>query len=129
MAVFSPELIPIHERLVNIRRQLVALAAKETAQDAGHGVFAVNLKDAYPMRIPAQNNSTPSLIGDPSSGPNSSPGSETDPKTPTKESTPKPDNPKEREPKVKSELKVLQEELRKIDGLSVLFALLFIYGC
>lgn len=29
LSVISPELIPIHERLVNIRRQLVALAAKD----------------------------------------------------------------------------------------------------
>ena len=33
LSVLSPELIPIHERLVNIRRQLVALAAKETARE------------------------------------------------------------------------------------------------
>jgi len=34
LSVISPELIPIHERLVNIRRQLVALAAKEKIQRA-----------------------------------------------------------------------------------------------
>ncbi|KAL6300052.1 hypothetical protein BKA93DRAFT_741295 [Sparassis latifolia] len=34
LGILSPELIPIHERLVNIRRQLVALAAKETAREA-----------------------------------------------------------------------------------------------
>ncbi|KAF8920838.1 hypothetical protein CPB85DRAFT_1273264 [Mucidula mucida] len=34
LSVLSPELIPIHERLVNIRRQLVALAAKEGSHKA-----------------------------------------------------------------------------------------------
>lgn len=30
LSELSPELVPIHERLVTIRRQLVALAAKDT---------------------------------------------------------------------------------------------------
>lgn len=34
LSVISPELIPIYERLVNIRRQLVALAAKEGSHKA-----------------------------------------------------------------------------------------------
>ncbi|KAF9031371.1 hypothetical protein BDZ89DRAFT_1101132 [Hymenopellis radicata] len=34
LSVLSPELIPIHERLVNIRRHLVALAAKEGSHKA-----------------------------------------------------------------------------------------------
>jgi Protein of unknown function (DUF2408) len=34
LAVLSVELVPIHERLVNIRRQLVALAAKEGSHKA-----------------------------------------------------------------------------------------------
>jgi Protein of unknown function (DUF2408) len=34
LSVLSVELIPIHERLVNIRRKLVALAAKETSHKA-----------------------------------------------------------------------------------------------
>jgi hypothetical protein len=34
LSVFSVELIPIHERLVTLRRQLVALAAKEGSHKA-----------------------------------------------------------------------------------------------
>ncbi|KIY66861.1 hypothetical protein CYLTODRAFT_398134 [Cylindrobasidium torrendii FP15055 ss-10] len=34
LSVLSPELIPVHERLVNIRRKLVALAAKEGSHKA-----------------------------------------------------------------------------------------------
>jgi hypothetical protein len=34
LAVLSPELVPIHERLVTLRRQLVALAAKEGSHKA-----------------------------------------------------------------------------------------------
>lgn len=34
LSVLSPELIPVHQRLVTIRRQLVALAAKEGTQRA-----------------------------------------------------------------------------------------------
>ncbi|KAF9054443.1 hypothetical protein BJ165DRAFT_1382078 [Panaeolus papilionaceus] len=34
LSVLSPELVPVHQRLVTIRRQLVALAAKEGSQKA-----------------------------------------------------------------------------------------------
>lgn len=34
LSVLSPELLPVHQRLVTIRRQLVALAAKEGTQKA-----------------------------------------------------------------------------------------------
>ncbi len=34
LAVISPELVPVHQKLVTIRRQLVALAAKEGSQKA-----------------------------------------------------------------------------------------------
>ena len=34
LAVLSPELVPIHQRLVALRRQLVALAAKEGSHKA-----------------------------------------------------------------------------------------------
>jgi len=36
LSVLSPELIPIHEKLVHIRRQLVALAAKEPVEGTSH---------------------------------------------------------------------------------------------
>ena len=34
LAVLSPELVPVHQKLVTIRRQLVALAAKEGSHKA-----------------------------------------------------------------------------------------------
>ncbi|KAF6761564.1 hypothetical protein DFP72DRAFT_879019 [Ephemerocybe angulata] len=34
LSVISPELVPVHQRLISIRRQLVALAAKEGSQKA-----------------------------------------------------------------------------------------------
>ena len=34
LSVLSPELVPVHQKLVTIRRQLVALAAKEGSQKA-----------------------------------------------------------------------------------------------
>lgn len=34
LAVIWPELVPVHQKLVTIRRQLVALAAKEGSQKA-----------------------------------------------------------------------------------------------
>ncbi|KAI0761897.1 hypothetical protein BC629DRAFT_1682625 [Irpex lacteus] len=46
LSVLSPELMPIHERLVGIRRQLVALAAKETASQA-----ALALKPQEPAEL------------------------------------------------------------------------------
>ncbi|KAI0923877.1 hypothetical protein AcV5_009295 [Taiwanofungus camphoratus] len=117
LAVLSPELVPIHERLVNIRRQLVALAAKETATEAAvANAFVVKTKEK-PIRIPAKE-STPTP--DWESGNESAPGSDTDSKTPTKATTPKLEPPRDKERlKVKAELKVLQEELRKIDSKRV----------
>lgn len=34
LSVLSPELVPVHQRLVTIRRQLATLAAKEGTQKA-----------------------------------------------------------------------------------------------
>ena len=34
LSVLSPELVPVHQKLVTIRRQLVALAAKEGSHKA-----------------------------------------------------------------------------------------------
>lgn len=34
LSVLSPELVPVHQKLVTIRRQLVTLAAKEGSQKA-----------------------------------------------------------------------------------------------
>ncbi len=107
LSVLSPELIPIHERLVNIRRQLVALAAKETARE-------VDAADAHAEKLE-------DLKGLASSQDSES--SEAESKTPTRESTPKPDGHREKEGKdakeglrVKAELKPIQEELRRIDS-------------
>lgn len=96
LSVLSPELIPIHERLVSIRRQLVALAAKETATQAA-------IKAAYDAGHPEQAN-PPDGDGDGES------------KTPTKD---QPNPEPVIAPKLKAELKPLVEELRKIDSLSV----------
>ncbi|KAI0693171.1 hypothetical protein C8T65DRAFT_668332 [Cerioporus squamosus] len=111
LAVLSPELIPIHERLVNIRRQLVALAAKETAREVAFAQAHADKVEDIKGKAPAT---------DYDSGPGSDPNS----KTPTRESTPKPyDVPKETRDKdgvrVKAELKPIQEELRKIDSKRV----------
>ncbi len=111
LAVLSPELIPIHERLVNIRRQLVALAAKETARE-------VAFAQAHADKVEDIKGKAPATDCD------SCPGSDSNSKTPTRESTPKPyDVPKETRDKdgirVKAELKPIQEELRKIDSLSL----------
>lgn len=104
--MLSPELIPIHERLVNIRRQLVALAAKETARE----VALVIQCDSYKGKAVATEQD--------------SAGSDPNSRTPTRESTPKPPfdgvkEHKEKDLRVKAELKPIQEELRKIDSLSV----------
>ncbi|KAI9064121.1 hypothetical protein FKP32DRAFT_1675666 [Trametes sanguinea] len=114
LAVLSPELIPIHERLVNIRRQLVALAAKETAREVAYAnAYAAKIED---------------LKGKGSASSTESEASEGDSKTPTRESTPKPDGHREKdgreskdgkELRVKAELKPIQEELRKIDSKRV----------
>ena len=112
MSVLSPELIPIHERLVNIRRQLVALAAKETAREVelAEETAAIGKGKAVAKDEDATH-----------SDPNS--------RTPTRESTPKPpgerdyyrENTKDKERlRVKAELKPIQEELRNIDSLSAI---------
>ena len=91
--MLSPELIPIHERLVNIRRQLVALAAKEAAMEAGGTGVPPNLSNISVLRAPAARDSS-SLPG--TSTPNSEEALDhDDSKTPTKESTPKAEVPKE----------------------------------
>ncbi|EIW58671.1 uncharacterized protein TRAVEDRAFT_168314 [Trametes versicolor FP-101664 SS1] len=112
LSVLSPELIPIHERLVNIRRQLVALAAKETARE-------VDAADAHAEKLE-------DLKGNSSASSQDSESSEAESKTPTRESTPKPDGHREKEGKdgkeglrVKAELKPIQEELRRIDSKRV----------
>ena len=108
LSVLSPELIPIHERLVNLRRQLVALAAKETAREAA--------------RVAEQDYKGKSVVAaEPS---RSASESEAESKTPTRESTPKPSTSEFKEKdkdtlRLKAELKPIQEELRKIDGLSI----------
>lgn len=123
LAVLSPELVPIHERLVNVRRKLVALAAKETAREAA----AENNKQATivpePLHSkPPSKEPTPPLDGETRSGADSAPDSESEAKTPTKETTPKPELPQAEKDrvKVKAELKALMEELRKIDSLSII---------
>lgn len=111
LSVLSPELMPIHERLVNIRRQLVALAAKETASQAALAAKAQEEeKEGTPTAHPADYDDmkTPTYHG--------SPESDMESKTPTKDQP----NPEPIVlPKIKAELKPLQEELRKIDSLSV----------
>ena len=108
LSVLSPELIPIHERLVNIRRQLVALAAKETAREVALAQAHAEKGEDLKGKAPA-------------SGYDSGPGSDPNSKTPTRESTPKPHEvPKDGRDKeslrVKAELKPIQEELRNIDS-------------
>lgn len=105
--------MPIHERLVNIRRQLVALAAKETASQSALAAKAqererevtpsTDLPDCDDMRTPTYAASTSS-------------DGEMESKTPTRD-VPNPEP--IILPKIKAELKPLQEELRKIDSLSV----------
>ena len=125
LAVLSPELVPIHERLVNIRRKLVALAAKETAREAAVANGKPIILTPEPLRSqPASNATTPPPDGDSRSTSDKTPTQEGDgeAKTPT-ETTPKPElPPAERDGiKVKSELKALMEELRKIDSLSIVY--------
>ena len=107
LSVLSPELIPIHERLVNIRRQLVALAAKETASQAALAT-KVQEKEKEAARSHEEDDlRTPTR--------SSSFESDMDSKTPTRDvPNPEPIS----MPKIKAELKPLQEELRKIDSLS-----------
>lgn len=104
LSVLSPELIPIHERLVNIRRQLVALAAKETALEVKR---VAEKGDDYKGKVVATKEPEPER--------------DADSKTPTRESTPKPSGSEYKDKdtiRVKAELKPLQEELRNIDSLS-----------
>ena len=126
LAVLSPELVPIHERLVNIRRKLVALAAKETAREAAVANGKPIVLTPEPLRSqPASQAATPPPGDDSRSTSDKTPTQEGDgeAKTPTKETTPKPElPPAEKEGiKVKSELKALMEELRKIDSLSIVY--------
>ncbi|OSX64248.1 hypothetical protein POSPLADRAFT_1179895 [Postia placenta MAD-698-R-SB12] len=51
LAVLSPELVPIHERLVNVRRKLVALAAKETAREAAAAMLQEELRKIDSKRV------------------------------------------------------------------------------
>ena len=114
--MLSPELMPIHERLVNIRRQLVALAAKETASQAT--ASARNAVEAQSIHPPEQAQTKPPE--DDYHEP------EMESKTPTKDMpNPEPVH----APKVKAELKPLQEELRKIDSYVSLVILWQILSC
>ncbi|PCH44285.1 hypothetical protein WOLCODRAFT_138918 [Wolfiporia cocos MD-104 SS10] len=121
LAILSPELVPIHERLVNIRRQLVALAAKETAmQAAGAEVVVVPTRESSPIKVQSRECDMPdeyTSARDPSTP---TVENEADAKTPTKETAPKPELPREKDGyKIKGELKALKEELRKIDSKRV----------
>ncbi|KAK7679423.1 hypothetical protein QCA50_017477 [Cerrena zonata] len=111
LAVLSHELIPIHERLVNIRRQLVALAAKETAAQAALKEYeeSLALKRQNSIITPRQKPPPPVEQEDN--------GEEDLSKTPTKDS-PNPEVPPVA-PRLKAELKPLIEELRKIDSKRV----------
>lgn len=119
LAVLSPELVPIHERLVNIRRQLVALAAKETAREAASAnAIVVRVKETSPIRVSPQEHTHSGADTD--SGNESTPTNDAEAKTPTKDSTPKPEAHRDKDGlKVKAELKALQEELRRIDSKRV----------
>lgn len=104
--MLSPELIPIHERLVNIRRQLVALAAKETAtQSALSAAMSQEQREASPDDEESLKTPTPDDTGE----------TEGESRTPTKD-VPNPE--RISIPNLKAELKPLIEELRKIDSLS-----------
>ncbi|KAI0704334.1 hypothetical protein BC835DRAFT_1316734 [Cytidiella melzeri] len=106
LAVLSPELMPIHERLVNVRRQLVALAAKETASQA-----ALALIPQDPVLPPSDDD-----LQTPTEASTFGVSDEAESKTPTKE-VPNPEP--IILPKLKAELKPLTEELRKIDSKRV----------
>ncbi|KIP09989.1 hypothetical protein PHLGIDRAFT_125824 [Phlebiopsis gigantea 11061_1 CR5-6] len=102
LSVLSPELMPIHIRLVNVRRQLVALAAKETASQTAASARAAEAQPGPGTHPHAQ-------------AQEESP-EEVESKTPTKDQP----NPEPLPaPRVKAELKPLQEELRKIDSKRV----------
>jgi cytochrome c553 len=53
LSVFSVELLPIHERLVNIRRQLVALAAKEQSHKAELKPLLEELRKIDSLSLPS----------------------------------------------------------------------------
>lgn len=113
--MLSPELIPIHERLVNIRRQLVALAAKETASQ---------LSRAHSDSSSSDETTTGKLefeCKDKDATDES--------KTPTRDVPNPPPEAPQVPPKLKAELKPLQEELRKIDSLSASLKLQSTYLC
>lgn len=101
----SPELIPIHERLVNIRRQLVALAAKETASQAALKEYEEQLAKQNKITTPKQQRPPEAAEEDTTEQDLS--------KTPTKD-VPNPEIVVA--PRLKAELKPLIEELRKIDS-------------
>ena len=104
LAVLSPELIPIHERLVNCRRQLVALATKETAIAAAKSEASAESGERAEVKVLCQDLEAAEADAEPELS-----------KTPTKD-VPNPEPPSKL--KVKAELKPIQEELRKIDSLS-----------
>ena len=109
--MLSPELIPIHERLVNIRRQLVSLAAKETAAQAAlneSGRASVALGRDTDSPIPC---AVPETVGGEV---------ERESKTPMKD---QPNPEPVVAPKLRAELRPIQDELRKIDSLSIFLAL------
>lgn len=51
LSVISPELVPIHERLVNIRRQLVALAAKDKLKQTEFKTLLEELRKIDSKRV------------------------------------------------------------------------------
>jgi hypothetical protein len=59
LSVFSPELVPVHERLVTIRRQLATLSAKEGTQKAElkplqeelRKIDLLSVPSSYPPRL------------------------------------------------------------------------------
>jgi len=108
LSVLSPELMPIHGRLVNIRRQLVALAAKETASRAA---LAAKAQECAPPSPPPEEDDMKTPVTAVESILD-----EAESKTPTKD-VPNPEPIVL--PKLKAELKPLTEELRKIDSKRV----------
>jgi hypothetical protein len=54
----APELVPIHERLVSLRRQLVRLGAQEQPSKSGLRGLVEELReiDSYALNIPYQHN-------------------------------------------------------------------------
>jgi hypothetical protein len=108
--VLSPELTPIHNRLINIRRQLVALLAKETASQAASAARkAFDSQSSTPLSRSRSGTQSKPPEDDPQE-------TELESKTPTKDMP----NPEPVPiPKIKAELKPLLEEMRHIDSLSI----------